>query len=573
MSPLAPSPSESALHAVTSGAGHATAVHSLLASVEDNPYGFAARVIEKGNREHVLTYADLYRLVCGTAEGLAARGIDKGDRILIAIAGSRDFLACYLAALARGVIPLVVAEPRPTQVGAQSQGLADLAQATEARVAIVPDDVIDQLGTALPCPAITADTVRRGGRGDGALEVVTGADEIAHLQGTSGSTGRPKLAIVRHRNIAANVDAIAGAVGARDDDVLVSWLPLSHDMGLIGLSYALRRRIPIVLSDTANFVRNPLAWPEWISRCGGTLSPAPNSAFQMCARLAALRPPRGLDLSSWRVALCGAEPVHETTLRQFHAAFSGSGLRATTTVPVYGLAEATLAVTISGVDAPFSVDRVDAEAVAGKGAAEPAGTDDPRGLSMVCVGPVVTGHELRIVDDDGAPLNERRVGEIEYRGPSVIDGYWNNDAASAELRRADGFLRTGDLGYFADGRLYVTGRKKDLLIVGGRNFTPNQIESFVEAVTDSAVTPAVIAVGIPDDATGTESLHLLLDTRLADEDGRKALEAEVRDALADAFDLTGVGLHWIAAGRLPKTTSGKIQRYLCRQLIENLRAG
>lgn len=553
----------------TARQGHATAIHGLLASVEDNPYGFAARVIEKGGQEHVLTYGELCRLVGATAEGLAARGVGHGDRVIIAVPGSRAFLACYLAAQARGVIPLVVAEPkrdRPARVH-------DLARACDARLAILPGEAADEFEAVLPCPVVTADALRQSGGRDGALAVVATADGIAHLQGTSGSTGTPKLAIVRHRNVVANVEAIAKAVDARRDDVLVSWLPLSHDMGLIGLSYALYHQIPIVLSDTANFVRNPLAWPEWISRFGGTLSPAPNSAFQMCARLAALRPPRGLDLSSWRVALCGAEPVHESTLKQFTTAFAPSGLRKATPVPVYGLAEATLAVTMSDIRSPFTVDRVDAEAVASKGIAEPAQTDGERSLSMVCVGAVVDGHELRIADEDGAPLGERRVGEIEYRGPSVIDGYWQNDVANADLKRPDGFLRTGDLGYLADGKLYVTGRKKDLLIIGGRNFTPNQIESFVEAVAKSTVTPAVIAVGIPDETTGTEALHLLLDTRLADEDGRKALEARIRDGLADAFDLTGVGLHWIAAGRLPKTTSGKIQRFQCRRLVEDLQAG
>lgn len=354
--------------------------------------------------------------------------------------------------------------------------------------------------------------------------------------------------------------------------MLVSWLPLSHDMGLIGLSYALYHQIPLVLSDTTNFVRNPLSWLEWISQYRGTLSPAPNSAFQMCARLAALRPPRGLDLSSWRVALCGAEPVHENTLVQFTRAFAASGLNRVTPVPVYGLAEATLAVTISDIRAPFMVDHVDADAVASRGVATPAEPDGEHSLSLVCVGTVVDGHELRIVDENGTLLDDRQVGEIEYRGPSVIDGYWHNDIANADLKRPDGFLRTGDLGYLADGRLYVTGRKKDLLIIGGRNFTPNQIESFVEAVAKSTLTPAVIAVGVPDQTTGTEALHLLLDTRLADEDSRRPLEARIRESLASAFDLTGVRMHWIAAGRLPRTTSGKIQRFQCRELIRELQA-
>ncbi|HEU5321283.1 MAG TPA: AMP-binding protein, partial [Methylomirabilota bacterium] len=394
------------------------------------------------------------------------------------------------------------------------------------------------------------------------------AEGIAHLQSTSGSTGTPKLAVVRHRNITANVRAVGAAIGHRPDDVLVTWLPFSHDMGLIGLAYALLWQIPIVVCETTLFVQNPLLWPQWMSRFGGTLSPAPNSAFQMCARLARLRPPRGLNLAAWRVALCGAEPVFETTLQQFRAAFAPAGLRDTTVLPVYGLAEATLAVTISAPGAPLRVDRVDSDALGAEHRAVPRGDGGARSLAVVGVGRAIPGHHLRVVDADGRALPDRQVGEIEFAGPSVVDGYWSKPEAPAALRRPDGFLRTGDLGYLADGILYVTGRHKDLVIVGGRNYSPNQIEAFVENLLDSPVTPAVVAVGVEDPSLGTEQLHLLLDTRLAGGEAPRAVEERVRQGLEEVFGLGGTAVHWVTGGEIPRTHSGKVQRFLCRQLVD-----
>lgn len=549
-----------------SEAARSSVVHAFLDSVETNPYGFAARVIEKTREEFSLTYGQLHELAGEVAQGFADRGIGAGDRVIVALPAGRDFLATYLAALCTGVIPLIVPEPKPGRTAFYAANLQHFAKVMEARCILSGEALRDELGSALPIPAVTAERLRAGGRA--ALRPPEEAEAVAHLQATSGSTGMPKLGIVRHRNVTANVRAIGEAVRQDPDDILVTWLPFSHDMGLIGLSYALYWQIPIVISDTSNFVSNPLSWLQWMSRFAGTLSPAPNSAFQMCARLARLRPPKDLDLSPWRVALCGAEPVHESTLAQFQAAFGPFGLGENTLMPVYGLAEATLAVTISDLDRPFSADRVDADAIVSQGRAEPS-TEPATSLPMVCVGSVVPGHEVRVVDGEGRLLPDRAVGEIEFSGPSVLDGYWRDDLATATLRRPDGWLRTGDLGYLVDGQLYVAGRHKDLLIVNGRNYTPNQIEAFVETVAESTLTPSVIAVGLQDPQLRTETLHLLLDTRLSAGSDERVVEERVRQALEEAFGLGGVGIHWIASGQIPRTNSGKVQRYLCRELVEN----
>ncbi|MEV0633533.1 AMP-binding protein [Streptomyces sp. NPDC050619] len=541
-----------------------TVIHTLLDSARHTPDRLAFRVIERSEEEFALSCADVARMIGETAAGLSAEGLGEGDVVVLVLPTSRNFLSAYLGCLYAGVVPIVAAEPSGGSSERYTANLRRLAEHAGARRIIAPPP----LAADLPLPVSTPDALRGTYLPPDAPRARP--ESLAHLQATSGSTGVPKLAMIRHGNIVANVRAIGEAIRARPDDSLVSWLPLFHDMGLIGISYALQARIPMVLGDPVNFLRNPMSWLRWISHYGGTLSPAPSSAFHICARVARRRPPSDLDLSTWRVALCGAEPVHETTMREFQAAFGGFGLPETTLRPVYGLAEATLAVTIPDVGRPYAVDRVDAEAVAAKGHAEPRPADDPRSVSMMCVGPVLPGHRLRVVDEDGRTVPERAIGEIEVSGPSVIDGYLPgpDQETDDEFRTADGYLRTGDLGYRLDGEVYVTGRRKDIVIIAGRNYIPDQLERFVETVTESPRTPAVVAVGVPDPILPTEQLHLLLDERLAEEGDRQAVTDRVGRALTEAFGIAGANFHWIARSKLPRTTSGKIQRHLCRKMIE-----
>lgn len=547
-----------------------TVIDALLDSANRTPDRLAFRVIERSAEEFALSYADVCDLIGQAVAGLTAHGIDAGDRVVIVLPTSRDFLSVYLGCLYAGVVPIVVAEPMDGGVARYAASLRGLAEHAQARRVIASPESAKVLTSLLPVPVMAPSALRGAPARLGSPHATPAS--LAHLQATSGSTGTPKLAVIRHGNIVANVHAIAQAILAKADDSLVSWLPLFHDMGLIGISYALYSQIPMVLSDPVNFLRNPMSWLRLISRYRGTLSPAPSSAFHMCARVAKLRQPEGLDLSAWRVALCGAEPVQANTMREFQDVFGRFGLPETTLRPVYGLAEATLAVTISDIDRPYMTDHVDTEAAATLGHAEPCSAAGPRTSSVVCVGRVLPGHDLRVVDADGVPVGDRWIGEIEVSGPSVIDGYLpeSGDASVADdqLKRADGYIRTGDLGYQVDGRLYITGRSKDIVIIAGRNYILNQLETFVEAVTGSPRTSAVVAVGVLDPALRTEQLHLLVDHRLAEGRDRRAIAVQVREALAEVFGIGGVTFHWVRRSELPRTTSGKIQRHLCRKLIE-----
>jgi acyl-CoA synthetase (AMP-forming)/AMP-acid ligase II len=523
-----------------------TIVDAFASSLERMPDRTAIHLTGGAGDDEALSYETLYRAAARVAVALRELGLRRGDRTLVALPTSREFFAVYFGAICSGVIPIVVPPPRPDRpnrpFAPYVRHAEELAQSAGAKWIIAGDWSDHQRVHFRTLAPLSARSACEGP--DAPLELAAAPDDIAHLQATSGSTQAPRLAVIRHRNIAANVDAIHRAIRHRDGDVLVTWLPLFHDMGIIGVSYALQTQCPLVASDPAVFVRNQISWLRMISRYRGTLSPAPNSAYEICARIAGRRTLDDLDLSSWRVALCGAEPVHESTLVRFQEAFGRHGFRAETMVPVYGLAEATLAVTIPDPDSVYRVDEMERS-------------------RFVSVGAAVPGHVVRVVDGEGSPLDERNIGEIEVRGPSVIDGYWN--APDPALKREDGFLRTGDLGYLAAGELHVTGRIKDIIIIGGRNISPAQVEALVEPIVDSGIVGGIAACGVPDPRSQTESLHILIESSVLPRPDAEAVEERAHAALAETHGLSGVVIHWLPRGGIARTTSGKIQRYLCRE--------
>ncbi|MEA2928735.1 MAG: hypothetical protein QOG38_1163 [Hyphomicrobiales bacterium] len=527
------------------------------ATIDKAPDATAIWAVDPAGVTAVLTYRQLHDAASRVGRGLMDSGMERGDRVIVSMPTCGEFFWVYLGCLMAGIVPAVVA---PARAGGYSE-LSSLAQTLDASCIVVREVSLD-LEISDRGPRVVTARSLVAPRG------IDHADEtggIAHLQGTSGTTTAPRWAVVRHRNIAANVSAIGLALGHREDDVLVTWLPMSHDMGLIGVCYAWSWGIPLVAADPGTFVGNPLSWLALIGRYGGTLSPAPNSAFQVCARVAKLRPPKDLDLSSWRVALCGAEPVHEATLRDFHQTFGRFGLRREVLRPVYGLAEATLAVTLSPAKKPFNMERI-APASCAPGATVMASSGRGSGeVAIVGCGRVIAGHELRIVDGAGCPVAEGVVGEIEFRGDSVVDGYFGI-APDAGLKRGE-FLRTGDLGYLRDGELFVTGRSKEILIINGRNFSPLQIEAALERALAAPFTPAVVAVEAPEAQLKSGALHLLLDSRLGRGD---RAEAQARQTLEEVFGLRGATVHWIAGGHIPRTASGKIQRFRCREIVTAL---
>lgn len=435
--------------------------------------------------EHTVGYRELERSAQKVAVYLQ-RTARPGDRVLLLFPPGLDYLTVFLGCLYSGVVAVPLYAPRP---GAKLDRIAAVAESCRPTHVLTTDQLAEKLGeTFLPEDVA-------GGPGVHTVEAMLTSDhelfrpvelaagDLAFLQYTSGSTGRPKGVMVSHGNLVENETAITAGFGVRTDDVILSWLPMYHDMGLIGTALLpLFYGIPAVLLNTFAFVHDPMIWPTAIARFGATCSGGPNFAYQLLvdrydpARLT------GVDLSSWRVAFNGAEPVSEQTLRSFAARYAEHGFHADALYPCYGLAEATLFVSGAQPGAGHRTGLFDRGALE-KGRLQAAAEGSANAVAIVSSGAAALGTTVVIRGEDGTSLPDDAVGEICVHGPSVAQGYWGEPVASEGTFRArvtghqGTFLRTGDLGAVQDGQLYPVGRSKDLIIVAGRNFYPHDIES------------------------------------------------------------------------------------------------
>jgi acyl-CoA synthetase (AMP-forming)/AMP-acid ligase II len=390
--------------------------------------------------------------------------------------------------------------------------------------------------------------------------------EIAFLQYTSGSTGDPKGVVVLHRNLTANLRSMIEGLRIGPTDRIYSWLPLFHDMGLVaGLLMGIYAGIPAYVASPRHFVARPDSWLRGISRFQATFSPAPNFAFNVLARHVPDSALQGIDLRSWRLACDGAEPIDAETVRLFVRRFAPFGLRKDSFRAVYGLAECTLAGTIPEFQAPTCFDSIDRQALAVHGVAAGVADCDPNAVTLVGVGKALPGHAIRIVaPGTERELPERHLGEIEVRGPSVTPFYFQQLLGGAAPREA---LHTGDLGYIASGQLYVVDRLKDILIIGGRKFSPHDVEHVVAATP--GVRRSAVAAFTSCGRRGSDELILALapDPRVRLEPG--ALVRAVRLTVYGHFGVTPADIVFVRPGDLPKTSSGKLARAACRMAYES----
>jgi 1-acyl-sn-glycerol-3-phosphate acyltransferase len=396
------------------------------------------------------------------------------------------------------------------------------------------------------------------------------ADDVAFIQYTSGSTGQPKGVALTHANLLANVRAMAIAVQATPRDVFVSWLPLYHDMGLIGAWLgSLLVGFPLFVMSPLAFLARPRRWLEAITRYGGTLSAGPNFAYELCLKRLADDDLAGLDLRSWRLAFNGAEAVGPDTVRRFSERFAACGLAPTAMTPVYGLAEASVGLLFPPLGRVAPIDCIERERFSRERRALPASAGDATALRFVACGRPLPGHEVRIVDAEGRELGERSEGRLEFRGPSATSGYWRNPEQTARLLH-DGWLDSGDRAYAAEGDIYLTGRVKDIVIRGGRNLYPQEIEEAVGAV-DGIRKGCVAAFGSADRDSGTERLVVLAEVpaqRLRDAAGLAALRDAVGRAVVGAIGEPADAIVLAPPHTVLKTSSGKVRRSACRERYE-----
>ena len=516
------------------------------------------RSVSKGAfRDEEVTLGDWVQGAGTCAAALVGMGLRRGDRVLLCVPTGRAFLEGFLGASMIGAVPV----PLPSLEGFARPS---------AFVHRLNSVVRDAAPSAVFADQRTASYLRDSGLLDPNLPVIepralermrapefrpaTG-DEPALIQYTSGSTDIPRGVVITAANLASNVDAMGKALRLTADDRVVSWLPLYHDMGLIGglLSLVAHGASSWLLSPL-EFMLRPASWMQAVSHARGTLTVAPNFAYGLVARKVADQDLQGLDLSTLRGSINGAEPIDPATADAFCRRLAPAGFRRTAYFPVYGLAEATLAVAFSPMERGVKIDRVRRDELA-RGRAIPceAGTG---AVELVSTGVAIEGHEITIVNADHVPLPERQVGEIWVRGPSISPWYFDQHQPHRERRTS---LRTGDVGYLADGELYVVDRLKDLVIVAGRNYAPSDIERAAERV-EGVRAGRSVAFGVTDPEHGTESLVMLAEVQPRADDELTDLAGAVRTAVSEAIGLTPAEVCLLMPGTLARTSSGKLMR-------------
>jgi 1-acyl-sn-glycerol-3-phosphate acyltransferase len=541
-----------------------------------------AHVQSHGSRPHVLlwrgddahtaiTYGELDRNARGIAHGLMMKGIGRGDRVAIMLPTDAAFFHTFFGILFAGAIPVPIYPPfRRAQVEDHLRRQAGILRNAEARL-LVTDEEIRRVGGLLRGLVNSLEqvvTAAELGR-DGVLASAVPADRdaTALIQYTSGSTGDPKGVVLSHANLLANIRAMGEAIGADSSDVFVSWLPLYHDMGLIGawLGCLYYGALTIIMPPLA-FLADPARWLRTIHRHRATLSAAPNFAFELCLKNVRDEDIAGLDLSTLRMVVNGAEPVSPATIARFAERFGSFGFHAGAMAPVYGLAECSVGLAFPPVGRTPIIDRVSRVALARDGVAQPAAPTDKSAIEFVACGRPLPRHEIRIVDEGGRELPERHEGRLQFKGPSATKEYFRNDEKTRGLFDGE-WLESGDVAYVAEGDVYITGRTKDMIKRAGRNIYPHELEEFVGGIA-GVRRGCVAAFPSPDRRTGTERLIVLAETRLSDPGELLELQRKIAEASTSLLDLQPDEILLAPAHTVPKTSSGKIRRSAARTLYE-----
>lgn len=560
-------------HATPAPYSAQTLVEALEWHVQQHPERSHVRLYaEDGGATETLSYRDLHTGAMHVAAGLHALGIQPGQRVALMLPTGRDYFLAFYGAVLAAAVPVPLYPPaRPSQLEDHLRRQRGILDNSGAAVLVTSPEVkplarlLKTLTSGLRDLVTVADlTAVRGVPPRPARS----GDDLALLQYTSGSTGNPKGVMLTHANLLANIRAMGEAVAAGPEDVFVSWLPLYHDMGLIGawlgsLYYA----IPLVIMSPLAFIARPLRWLRAIHEHRGTLSAAPNFAYELCLKRLDEPGLAGLNLSSWRLVFNGAEPVSATTVERFSARFARYGFRREAMMPVYGLAECSVGLAFPPPNRGPLIDSVERQAVLRDGIALPATPPTPEPpLRYVSCGSPLPGHDIRIVDAAGRELPERHVGRLQFRGPSATAGYFHNPDETRRLFQGE-WLESGDLGYAAAGEIYVTGRTKDLIIRGGRNLAPYELEEAVGNLP--GVRKGCVAVfGSPDPDSGTERLVVMAETRAQDAAERDALRNRINAVATELYGEPPDDIALVPPHAVLKTSSGKIRRSANRERYE-----
>jgi len=534
-------------------------------------------VEESSDAEPFFTHAGIERASARFGGALQSLGLAKGDRVALILPDNADFVFAFLGALRAGIVPVPIYPPVGLgKLAAYLDNTLHVVERSGAKVVVTNAEIRRVLGTIqakAPELTLVAEVEQLRSMKEDLKPAKIELDDVCFLQFTSGSTSRPKGVTLTHANVAANVRSIMElGLGARSlVDVGVSWLPLYHDMGLIGFVMAPLYHVnTITFLPPLLFLKRPARWLETISRTRGTISFGPNFAYALCTKRIKDSDIEGLDLSSWRVAGCGAEPIRAENLQSFADKFEKVGFRRDAFVSCYGMAESTLAVSFSKLGAGVQIDTVLGADLWGTGTATPAPAGGEQSAPIVQCGSAFPGHEIGVFADDdtesATPLPDRQVGELRLKGPSVMRGYWNDDETT-RAAFAGGWLKTGDIGYLVDGNVHICGRTKEVIIVNGRNFYPQDLEWEAGRV-DGVRKGNVVAFGTMKPSMDRERVVVAVESSLLEGQARQDLRGEVRKAVQQGIGLTVDDVVILDAGALPKTSSGKLQRAKTRELYE-----
>lgn len=519
----------------------------------------------RGALQTILPFRDLRDQAIATAGRLAGAGLLPGDRVSLLAATNTDFLTSFFGALYAGIIPVPL--PLPTAFGRREGYIGQIRgqiESSGARLVLSPSEFAPIVAEA----SAGLNLLMAGTRAD--LESVpekvggvcpAGTEGLAYIQYSSGSTRFPTGVCVTHASLMANGRAmVRDGLKLRDGDRAASWLPFFHDMGLVGFMLApLVAQISVDYIATEDFARRPLTWLRILSENGGTLSYAPSFGYELCGRRISSRNEgaRGLDLSRWRVAGIGGEMIKPQVMLQFAEVFKPYGFSEKAFCASYGLAECVLAASFTELASGIRIDRVSKDILASEHRAEPVGEKVGENVrEFVTCGKVVSGHEVEIRTPKGEVLGDRMVGRIFFRGASVMKGYFGDPDATAEAL-VDGWLDTGDLGYWIGSELVIVGRAKDMLIVNGRNIWPQDIEWTVEHMDGlrSGDSAAIVLAG----PNGEDRPTILVQCRPGDAADRQRLATDVRTRVKEAVGII-CDVVLVPPRTLPKTSSGKLAR-------------
>ena len=534
------------------------------------------RILGDDRESGTLSYRELWDGAGAIARGLQELGVQPGETVALMLASGRDYFVSFYGVLLCGATPVPIYPPmRRSQIEdhlRRHRGILDSSRS----VVLITLSEARLLGRLLQGQVASLREVVTVAELEQSQSVFTPpriqAGDIAFVQYTSGSTGAPKGVMLSHANLLANIRAMGAAVNASARDVFVSWLPLYHDMGLIGAWLgSLYFGALFINMSPLSFLARPQRWLWAIDKYKGTLSAAPNFAYELCMKRIDEQDIRGLDLHSWRLAFNGAEAVSPNTLRRFGERFAPYGFSYTALTPVYGLAESSVGLAFPPLGRGPWIDCVNRASLSGQGRALVVNQQDEHALCFASSGQPLRDHEIRVVDENNDELPERHQGRLQFRGPSATQGYLRNPDASRDLFYGDSgkerWLNSGDLAYIANGEVFITGRCKDVIIRAGRNIYPHELEEAVGAI-DGVRKGCVAVFGAQDARTGTERLVVLAETRETSEQAKSRLQDRINRTASDILDQAPDDIVLAPPHTVLKTSSGKIRRAASRALYE-----